>query len=59
MSANEDMDNKRLWHRKQCASRVLIGPWDIKAPPPPEQFLPNLIESIPSVDSDSSMKLLN
>lgn len=58
MSNIEEIDNKKFWHRKQCSSRVFIGPWDIKAPPPPEQLLPNLIESIQSIDSDSSMKLL-
>ncbi|KAI7885476.1 uncharacterized protein EV154DRAFT_24887 [Mucor mucedo] len=59
MEYTEDNDNKKFWHRKQCSSRVFIGPWDINMPPPPEQFLPHLVESIPSIDSDSSLKLLN
>jgi hypothetical protein len=22
----------KLWHRKQCSGRILIGPWEFKAP---------------------------
>lgn len=59
MDNTEDIDNKKFWHRKQCASRVFIGPWDINVPPPPEQLLPHLVESRPSLESDSSLKLLH
>jgi hypothetical protein len=60
MSGDEqDLTENKFWHRKQCSNRVFIGPWDIKTPALPEQLDSNEIESPQSVDSDSSLKLLN
>ncbi|GAA5806482.1 hypothetical protein HPULCUR_012016 [Helicostylum pulchrum] len=53
------MEENKFWHRKQCSNRVFIGPWDIKAPPPPpEHFVANDSVSIHSNESTSSLKLL-
>ncbi|KAG2229736.1 hypothetical protein INT48_002070 [Thamnidium elegans] len=53
------MEENKFWHRKQCSYRVFIGPWDIKAPPPPpEHFVANDSISIHSNESVSSLKLL-
>lgn len=53
----------KFWHRKSCANRIFIGPWDIRATAAspslsPEQIVPN-IQDDSSIISDSSMKLLN
>lgn len=67
MSDTEDgsqvCDNK-FWHRKSCANRIFIGPWDIRATPAspslsPEQIQPNTHDRSSSIISDSSMRLLN
>lgn len=54
----ELVDNK-FKHRKQCSNRVFIGPWDIKAPSSPEHLDHHEIESLQSIESDSSMKNIN
>lgn len=63
MSDTEAGDTK-FWHRKSCANRIFIGPWDIRAAPPspspsPEQAQPNTYNRSSSIISDSSMRLLN
>ncbi|KAL9559036.1 hypothetical protein MBANPS3_000599 [Mucor bainieri] len=77
MSDNEDgshAGDTQFWHRKSCANRIFIGPWDIRATtPPPEQIAPppqqqqqqpntyhdNSSNRSSSILSDSSMRLLN
>ncbi|GAN00798.1 conserved hypothetical protein [Mucor ambiguus] len=54
----------KFWHRKSCANRIFIGPWDIRAAPAspslsPEQIQPNAHYRNSSIISDSSMRLLN
>lgn len=45
-------DSAHFLHKKRCANRVFIGPWDIKAPPPqPEQS-----QSIQNTQDHSSIE---
>jgi hypothetical protein len=55
-------DSTNFSHRKRCANRVFIGPWDIKTPPQPKQLQPiqqDAADDRGSIDSHSSTNLLN
>ncbi|KAK4516728.1 structural constituent of ribosome [Mucor velutinosus] len=62
---SSQVGDTKFWHRKSCANRIFIGPWDIRATPvspslSPEQILPNTYDSSnSSILFDSSMRFLN